>query len=125
MDPASGGRLTEEEVRSFCAERIAHFKVPKYIAFSAFPMTVTGKIQKFVMRDALVAELGLSAWGRFRSPGPPQGAGRSSPGLGIIPGLGPMEKALPVVPKHQVPGGPSVLYHPFRCGYSVVQQGGE
>jgi fatty-acyl-CoA synthase len=49
-------------VRSFCAERIAHFKVPKYIAFvDAFPMTVTGKIQKFVMRDALVAELGLGA----------------------------------------------------------------
>lgn len=57
-----GTTLTEEEVRSFCAERIAHFKVPKYIAFvDAFPMTVTGKIQKFVMRDALVAELGLSA----------------------------------------------------------------
>ncbi|MGD1989705.1 MAG: AMP-binding protein [Pseudomonadales bacterium] len=57
-----GTTLTEDEVRSFCAERIAHFKVPKYIAFvDAFPMTVTGKIQKFVMRDALVAELGLSA----------------------------------------------------------------
>ncbi len=57
-----GATLTEEDVRSFCAERIAHFKVPKYIAFvDAFPMTVTGKIQKFVMRDQLMAELGLSA----------------------------------------------------------------
>ena len=56
-----GEDLSEEEVRSYCKEQIAHYKVPAYIKFvDEFPMTVTGKIQKFVMRDKMVEELGLT-----------------------------------------------------------------
>ncbi|MCK4838673.1 MAG: AMP-binding protein [Desulfobulbaceae bacterium] len=50
--------LSEEEVREFCREKIAHYKVPRYIWFvEEFPMTVTGKIQKFRMRESAVAKL--------------------------------------------------------------------
>jgi fatty-acyl-CoA synthase len=56
-----GASLTEDELREYCAEKIAHYKVPKYVLFvDAFPMTVTGKVQKFKMRDAAVEELGLA-----------------------------------------------------------------
>jgi fatty-acyl-CoA synthase len=49
---------TEEEIRSFCRDRITHFKIPRHVRFvDAFPMTVTGKVQKFVMREQMVAEL--------------------------------------------------------------------
>jgi len=55
-----GASATEEEIRAFCRGRIAHFKVPRYVRFvDAFPMTVTGKVQKFRMREAAIAELGL------------------------------------------------------------------
>ncbi|HMN56736.1 MAG TPA: AMP-binding protein, partial [Ottowia sp.] len=56
-----GQDLTEDEVRAFCQGKIAHYKVPRYIRFvDAFPMTVTGKIQKFKIREAMVRELGIS-----------------------------------------------------------------
>ena len=56
-----GESLTEDEVRSYCKEQIAHYKVPAYVKFvDEFPMTVTGKIQKFVMRDEMIEELGLT-----------------------------------------------------------------
>ena len=56
----SGASLTEAEVREFCRGRIAHFKIPRYVKFvDAFPMTVTGKVQKFKMREAAIEELGL------------------------------------------------------------------
>jgi fatty-acyl-CoA synthase len=56
-----GTSSTEEEVRQFCKEQIAHYKIPRYIRFvSEFPMTVTGKVQKFAMREHMVKELGLS-----------------------------------------------------------------
>ena len=56
----SGGQCDAEMVRSFCRGQIAHFKVPQHIRFvEQFPMTVTGKIQKFVMREQMVAELQL------------------------------------------------------------------
>ena len=56
-----GASLTEDEVRAFCDGQIAHYKIPRHIKFvSEFPMTVTGKLQKFVMRDAFAAELGLA-----------------------------------------------------------------
>jgi fatty-acyl-CoA synthase len=56
-----GTSSTEEEVREFCKEQIAHYKIPRYIRFvSEFPMTVTGKVQKFAMREHMVKELGLS-----------------------------------------------------------------
>ena len=55
-----GAAVSEDELRAFCRERVAHFKVPRYFKFTAeFPMTVTGKIQKFRMREAAIEELGL------------------------------------------------------------------
>ncbi|MBX3075049.1 AMP-binding protein [Candidatus Obscuribacterales bacterium] len=55
-----GRTTTPEDVQTWLKEKIAHFKVPKYIrVVEEFPMTVTGKIQKFVMRDRMVDELGL------------------------------------------------------------------
>jgi fatty-acyl-CoA synthase len=55
-----GEEMTEEDVRSFLKDRIAHFKVPRYIRFvKEFPTTVTGKIQKFVMRQRMIDELAL------------------------------------------------------------------
>ncbi|MEA3120903.1 MAG: fatty-acyl-CoA synthase [Paraburkholderia sp.] len=57
-----GERTTEEEIREFCRERIAHYKVPRYIRFvDEMPMTVTGKVQKFIMREWMINELKLSA----------------------------------------------------------------
>src|SRR5919202_1368726 len=58
--PREGASPTEDEVREFCRGRLAHFKVPRYVVFTdAFPMTVTGKVQKFKMREDSVARLGL------------------------------------------------------------------
>ena len=46
---------------SFCRGQIAHYKIPRYVKFvDGFPMTVTGKVQKFVMREEMIKELGLS-----------------------------------------------------------------
>jgi len=57
-----GRTATEDEIRAFCQGRIAHYKIPRYVKFvDAFPMTVTGKVQKFRMREESIAELGLSA----------------------------------------------------------------
>lgn len=56
-----GQSLDEEGVRAFCKGQIAHYKVPRYIRFvGAFPMTVTGKIQKFKIREAMKDQLGLA-----------------------------------------------------------------
>ncbi|MGH8822454.1 MAG: AMP-binding protein, partial [Rhodoferax sp.] len=56
-----GRSLQEDEVRDFCKGQIAHYKVPKYIRFvTEFPMTVTGKIQKFKIREAMKEQLGLA-----------------------------------------------------------------
>jgi fatty-acyl-CoA synthase len=56
-----GRTLTEQDVRDFCDGQISHFKVPRYIRFvEDFPMTVTGKVQKFQMRDTMIEELGLT-----------------------------------------------------------------
>lgn len=56
----SGQQATEEEIRDFCRGRIAHYKVPRYVKFvTEFPMTVTGKIQKYIMRDISIQELAL------------------------------------------------------------------
>jgi fatty-acyl-CoA synthase len=55
-----GESATEEDIKAFCRDQIAHYKVPRYVKFvDAFPMTVTGKIQKFIMRDQTIADLGL------------------------------------------------------------------
>jgi fatty-acyl-CoA synthase len=56
-----GGALTEDGVREFCRDRIAHYKVPRYVKLvDSFPMTVTGKVQKYRMREAAIDELGLA-----------------------------------------------------------------
>ena len=56
----AGQDASEDEIRDFCRGRIAHYKVPRYVKFvSEFPMTVTGKIQKYVMRDVSIQELQL------------------------------------------------------------------
>jgi fatty-acyl-CoA synthase len=56
-----GHTATEDEIRDFCRGQIATFKIPRYTRFvTEFPMTVTGKIQKFRMREQMLSELGLS-----------------------------------------------------------------
>jgi fatty-acyl-CoA synthase len=63
-----GAELTGEDVRAFCVGKIAHYKVPRYVHFTQdFPMTVTGKVQKFKMREASIAELGLEAASQTRT----------------------------------------------------------
>ncbi|MAZ98786.1 MAG: AMP-binding protein [Rhodospirillaceae bacterium] len=55
-----GETATEDDIRDFCQGQIAHYKIPRYIRFvDAFPMTITGKVQKFAMRDAMIEELGI------------------------------------------------------------------
>ena len=56
----AGATVTAEEIRAFCQGQIAHYKIPRHIKFvNEFPMTVTGKVQKFVMREQMMAELEL------------------------------------------------------------------
>ncbi|HZJ48276.1 MAG TPA: AMP-binding protein [Acidimicrobiia bacterium] len=56
-----GSDLTETDVIDYCKGRIAHFKVPRYVRFTdTFPMTVTGKIQKFKLKERAIEELGLA-----------------------------------------------------------------
>lgn len=58
----AGETATTEEMREFCQGQIAHYKIPRYVKFvDSFPMTVTGKIQKFLMRQQSVQELGLES----------------------------------------------------------------
>ncbi|HSN52696.1 MAG TPA: AMP-binding protein [Woeseiaceae bacterium] len=53
-----GQTASEAEIREYCQGRLAHFKIPRYIRFvDAFPMTVTGKVQKYLIRDSMAAEL--------------------------------------------------------------------
>ncbi|MDN7999630.1 AMP-binding protein [Burkholderia multivorans] len=53
-------QMTEDDVRAFCQGQIAHYKIPRYIRFvDELPMTVTGKVQKFVMRERMIDELKL------------------------------------------------------------------
>ena len=56
-----GAQLDDEAVRAFCRGRLAHYKVPRYVVLTeAFPMTVTGKVQKYVLREQAVDRLGLA-----------------------------------------------------------------
>ena len=60
--PRPGAALTAEAVVAFCAGQIAHYKVPRHIRLvDEFPMTVTGKVQKYLMRERMAAELGVTA----------------------------------------------------------------
>jgi fatty-acyl-CoA synthase len=63
-----GQELDADEVRQYCQGRIAHYKIPRYIRFTTeFPMTVTGKVQKFKMRDTSITELGLEEASQTRT----------------------------------------------------------
>ena len=54
----AGATADADEIRAYCKEQIAYYKVPKYIRIvDEFPMTVTGKIQKFIMREKAIEEL--------------------------------------------------------------------
>jgi fatty-acyl-CoA synthase len=56
----TGQKASSDDIRAFCQGQIAHYKVPRYIRFvDAFPMTITGKIQKFVMREQMKQALQL------------------------------------------------------------------
>ena len=63
-----GAEATEDDIIDFCRDRIAHFKIPRYVKLvDGFPMTVTGKVRKVEMREISIAELGLEAADRIRS----------------------------------------------------------
>jgi fatty-acyl-CoA synthase len=63
-----GASLDEDAVREYCRGRLAHFKVPRYVIFADdFPMTVTGKVQKFKMRETSIERLGLGEAAAVRS----------------------------------------------------------
>jgi fatty-acyl-CoA synthase len=56
-----GASLTEDALREFCRGQIAHFKIPRHFKFvTEFPMTVTGKIQKYRLRETAIEQLGLA-----------------------------------------------------------------
>jgi fatty-acyl-CoA synthase len=56
-----GHSVTEADIQAFCRDQIAHFKVPRYVRFmEGFPLTVSGKVQKYLMREALRSELDLT-----------------------------------------------------------------
>ena len=58
----AGEALSADDVKAFCKDQIAHYKVPRHIRFvDEFPMTVTGKMQKFIMREQMEQELGVRA----------------------------------------------------------------
>lgn len=57
-----GEQATADEIRELCRGRIAHYKVPRHVRLvDAFPMTIPGRIRKFVMRQQMAEELGLRA----------------------------------------------------------------
>ena len=57
-----GESMTEDEVREFCKGKLAHFKIPRYLRFvDDYPMTVTGKVQKYLIREQMAEELGLAS----------------------------------------------------------------
>jgi fatty-acyl-CoA synthase len=57
----AGQQATADAIRDFCRAKLAHYKVPRYVKFvESFPQTVTGKIQKFKIRDLMKEELGLA-----------------------------------------------------------------
>jgi fatty-acyl-CoA synthase len=63
-----GQKVAPEEIKAFCKGKIAHYKIPRYIKFvDGFPMTVTGKIQKYKMREESIRELGLEEVARMKT----------------------------------------------------------
>ena len=59
--PRGGAEVDQAAIAEFGRGRIAHYKIPRYVrCVSEFPLTVTGKVQKFIMREEMIKELGLS-----------------------------------------------------------------
>ncbi|MEO7040215.1 MAG: AMP-binding protein, partial [Candidatus Elarobacter sp.] len=55
-----GATATEDEIKAYCQGQIAHYKIPRYVLFvDGWPMTVSGKVQKYKMRETSIAQLGL------------------------------------------------------------------
>jgi fatty-acyl-CoA synthase len=68
IQPRTGRTLTEQQLAAFCQGKIAKFKVPRWWKFvETYPMTVTGKVQKFRLRELAIAELGLVAVAQART----------------------------------------------------------
>lgn len=64
----AGQTCTEKEIQNFCQGKIAYFKIPEHVRFvDAFPMTVSGKVQKFIIRDREIRERGLEEVARIRT----------------------------------------------------------
>jgi fatty-acyl-CoA synthase len=58
--PKAGEQLTEQELRDYCKDQISHQKVPRYFQFvESYPLTASGKVQKFILREQAIKELGL------------------------------------------------------------------
>jgi fatty-acyl-CoA synthase len=65
--PMSGEALTEQELRDYCKGQVSHQKIPRYIQFvDSYPMTASGKVQKFVLRERAIKELGLEEIAKTR-----------------------------------------------------------
>ena len=66
--PKEGEEISEQELRDFCKERISHQKIPRYIQFvKSYPMTASGKVQKFVLREQAIEALGLQQVAEIRT----------------------------------------------------------
>jgi fatty-acyl-CoA synthase len=64
----NGSALTAEQIKEFCKGKIAHYKIPRYIKFADdFPMTISGKIQKYKMREISIKELNLEDVARIKT----------------------------------------------------------
>jgi fatty-acyl-CoA synthase len=66
--PKAGESVTEEELRDFCTGQISKQKIPRYFKFvDSYPMTASGKVQKFILREQAIKELGLEAAASVRT----------------------------------------------------------
>jgi fatty-acyl-CoA synthase len=66
--PKAGEQLTEQELRDYCRGQISHQKIPRYFRFvESYPLTGSGKVQKFVLREQAIKELGLEDVAKIRT----------------------------------------------------------
>jgi fatty-acyl-CoA synthase len=66
--PKAGGQLTEEDVRTYCRGQISHQKIPRYFQFvESYPLSASGKVQKFVLRERAIKTLGLEDVAKIRT----------------------------------------------------------
>ena len=68
MIPRAGEQLTEEELRAYCKGQISHQKTPRYFQFvESYPLTASGKVQKFVLRKQAIKALGLEETAKIKT----------------------------------------------------------